>query len=68
MDKIKREENIRGVDAWRYVKHVAPLMWLESRRQLERNPDFHLMEDGAPSHTAHYTTRERKKHGMLLGL
>ena len=61
VDKIKRGENIRGVDAWRYVKHVAaPLMWPESRRQLERNPDFLLMEDGAPSHTAHYTTRERK--------
>ena len=68
VDKIKRGENICGVDAWRYVKHVAaPLIWPESRRQLEWNPDFHLMEDGAPSHTAHYTTKEREKHGMLLG-
>ena len=68
VDRIKRGENIRVVDAWRYVKHVAaPLMWPESRRQLERSPGFHLMEDEAPSHAARCTTREREKHGMLLG-
>ena len=33
VDKIKRAEHTRGVDAWRYVKHVAaPLMWPECQR------------------------------------
>ena len=65
VEKLKRGENTRGVDAWRYVKHVAtPLMWPECLRQLQRNPDFVLMEDGAPCHSAHYTNQERDKQGI----
>ena len=53
VDKIKRAEHTRGVDAWRYVKHVAvPLMWPECQRRLQDNPEFVLMEDGAASHSA----------------
>ena len=56
VDKIKRVENTRGVDAWRYVKHVAiPLMWPACRRRLQDNPEFVLMEDCAASHTAQFT-------------
>jgi len=66
IQKIQRGKNTRGVDAWRYVKHVAaPLMWPESLRQLERNPNFLLMEDGAPSHSANYTATEREKLGIM---
>ncbi|KAF8248736.1 hypothetical protein K440DRAFT_545932, partial [Wilcoxina mikolae CBS 423.85] len=65
VEKLKWSEYIRGVDAWRYVKHVAiPLMWPECHRQLQRNPDFVLMEDGASPHTANYTSREREKQGV----
>jgi hypothetical protein len=65
VEKLKRGEHIRGVDAWRYVKHVAiPLMWPECHRQLQQNPDFVLMEDGASPHTASYTSREREKQGV----
>jgi len=64
-EKLKRGEHIRGVDAWRYVKHVAiPLMWPECHCQLQQNPDFVLMEDGASAHTASYTSREREKQGV----
>ena len=59
VDKIKRAEHTRGVDAWRYVKHVAvPLMWPECQRRLQDNPELVLMEDGAASHSAQYTSRE----------
>ena len=65
VDKIKRSEHTRGVDAWRYVKHVAvPLMWPECQRRLQDNPEFVLMEDGAASHSAQYTSREREKQGI----
>ncbi|KAF8243093.1 hypothetical protein K440DRAFT_562754 [Wilcoxina mikolae CBS 423.85] len=65
MEKLKWSELIRGVDAWRYVKHVAiPLMWPECHRQLQRNSDFVLMKDGASPHTANYTSREREKQGV----
>ncbi|KAF8242962.1 hypothetical protein K440DRAFT_670336 [Wilcoxina mikolae CBS 423.85] len=65
VEKLKRSEHIRGVDAWRYVKHVAiPLMWSECHHQLQRNPDFVLMEDGASPHTANYTSREHEKQGV----
>jgi len=65
MEKIKRSEHLRGVDAWRYVKHVAePLMWPACRHRLEENHDFVLMEDGAPPHTSNYTNREREKHAI----
>ena len=47
-----------GIDAWRYVKHVAePLMWPEcTKRQVT------LMEDNAPPHKSFYTNKEREKH------
>ena len=61
IQKIKRGEG-RGIDAWRYVKHVArPLLWPECRKRLTRNPNFILMEDNAPCHNAYYTTKEREK-------
>ena len=64
IQKLKRGEG-RGIDAWRYVKHVArPLLWPECRLLLIRNPDFILMEDNAPAHNAFYTTREREKEGV----
>lgn len=64
IQKIKRGEG-RGIDAWRYVKHVArPLLWPECRQQLCRNPTFILMEDNAPAHNAFYTTCEREKEGI----
>jgi transposase len=63
-DKIVRGEK-RGVDAYRYVKHVArPLLWPACRELLRENPNFVLMEDGASCHSAGYTTRERKKEGI----
>ena len=56
VEKLKRGEHIRGVDARRYVKHVAKLfMWPECLAQ----PDFVLLEDGASPHSAHNTSRER---------
>jgi hypothetical protein len=65
VEKLKRRELIREVDAWRYVKHVAiPSMWPECHPQLQQNPDFVLMEDGASPHTASYTSREREKQGV----
>lgn len=65
VEKLKRHEHTRGVDAWRYVKHVAkPIMWPECKRQLQQNSDFALMEDGAASHSAHFTCREREKQGI----
>jgi len=55
----------KGVDAWRYVEHVAkPLLLPECCRQLQHNPNFILMEDGASCHTANYTSHEREKHGI----
>jgi len=55
----------KGVDAWRYVKHVAePLLWPECCRQLQHNPNFILMEDGASCHTGNYTSYQREKHGI----
>ena len=65
MEKIKRGEYARGVDVWRYVKHVAaPLMWPECLRKLQHNPEFVLMEDGAPCHSAYYTSQEREKQAI----
>ena len=65
VDKIKRAEHTRGVDAWRYVKHVAvPLMWPECQCRLQDNPEFVLMEDGVASDSAQYTSRERQKQGI----
>lgn len=64
IQKIKRGEG-RGVDAWRYVKHVAwPPLWPECLEQLMRNPNFILMEDNEPAHNAYYTTKERDKEGI----
>lgn len=37
---------------------MQPILWPECKRLLEKNPNFVLMEDGAPSHTASYTNRE----------
>ena len=31
---------------------------------MKQNPDFTLMEDGATSHSAHLTCREREKQGI----
>jgi len=57
VEKLLPGEYIHGVDAWRYVKHVViPLMWPECHHQLQQNPDFVLMEDGASPHTASYTS------------
>ena len=57
VEKLKQGEYTRGVDAWRYVKHVAaPLMWPECLWRLQHNLDFVLMEDSAPCHSAHYTS------------
>jgi len=65
VEKLTRGEHIRGVDAWRYVKHVAiRSMWPECHHQLQQNPNFVLMEDGASPHTASYTSREREKQGV----
>ena len=65
MEKLKRGEHTQGVDAWRYVEHVAaPLMWPECLWRWQHNPDFVLMEDGAPCHSAHYTSQEREKQGI----
>ena len=45
ISKIKRGDG-KGVDSWRYVKHVArPILWPECRRQLQLNSNFVLMED-----------------------
>ena len=64
IEKYKRGDG-NGVDSWRYVKAVArPILWPECHRQLEQNPLFILMEDNAPSHSSHYTTREREKEGI----
>ncbi|RPA97195.1 hypothetical protein L873DRAFT_1771557 [Choiromyces venosus 120613-1] len=66
--KIKRYKrgDGKGVDSWRYVKAVAcPLLWPECLLRLQNNPAFTLMEDNAPSHSSHYTTREREKEGIL---
>ena len=64
IEKLTRGDG-KGVDAWRYVKHVAkPLLWPECCRQLQHNPNFILMEDGASCHTANYTSHEREKHGI----
>jgi hypothetical protein len=65
VEKINQGEHVRGIDAWRYVNHVAkPLRWPECHRQLQQNPSFVLMEDGASPHTANYTSREREKEGI----
>ena len=62
---IKRAEHTQGVDAWRYVKHVVvSLVWPECQRRLQDNPEFVPMEDGAASHSAQYTSREREKQGI----
>ena len=62
--KMTRGEG-RGINAWRYVKHVArPVLWPECQKQLLRNPGFIRMEDNAPCHNAYYTTREREKEGI----
>ena len=59
VDKIKRAEHTWGVDAWRYVKHITvPLMLPECQRRLQDNLEFVLIEDGAASHSAQYTSRE----------
>jgi len=64
-EKLRWGEHIPGIDAWRYVKHVAiPLMWPECHRQLQQNPDLVLMEDGASPHTASYNSCEREKQGV----
>ena len=39
-------------------------MWPEKKCQMKQNPDFTLMEDGATSHSAHLTCREREKQGI----
>lgn len=65
--KISKIEHKKGsgVDAWRYVKHVArPILWPECERLILENPNFILMEDGAPSHTATFTNVERLKKGI----
>lgn len=61
--KIKRSEKRKGgIDAWRYVKHVArPILWPECRRLTKIDPNTVLMEDNAPAHKAGYTNREREK-------
>lgn len=65
IQKIRKGDG-RGVDAWRYVKHVArPLFWPECHCHLAQDPQFILMEDNAPCHKAFYTTREREKEGIL---
>lgn len=47
------------------MKHIArPLLWPECERLIAQNPNFVLMEDGAPSHTATYTNMEREKRGI----
>ena len=49
-----------GIDAWRYVKHVAkPLMWPECHER-----QVTLMEDNAPAHKSFYTNSEREKQGI----
>ena len=61
VEEIKRGEHARGVGAWRYMKHVAaPLMWPECLRKLQRNPEFVLMEDGAPCQCISYKSGERE--------
>lgn len=58
-------ENMDGVLMHGDVKHVAkPLMWPECHRQLQHNPDFILMEDGASCHSTNYTGRKREKEGI----
>ncbi|RPA98886.1 hypothetical protein L873DRAFT_1686154, partial [Choiromyces venosus 120613-1] len=65
IERYKRGDG-KGVDSWRYVKAVArPLLWPECLLRLQNNPAFTLMEDNAPSHSSHYTTREREKEGIL---
>lgn len=47
------------------MKHIGrPLLWPECLRIMEKNPNFVLMEDGAPAHASAYTNREREKLGI----
>jgi len=63
--KNKRGEHVRGIDAWWYVHHLAkPLMGTECHCQLQQNPSFVLMEDGASPRTANYRSRERQNEGI----
>ena len=64
ISKIKRGDG-KGIDSWRYVKHVArPILWPECRWQLLQNPNFVLMEDNAPAHDSDYTNKERQQEGI----
>ncbi|KAF8242910.1 hypothetical protein K440DRAFT_500005, partial [Wilcoxina mikolae CBS 423.85] len=64
-EKLKLGYQRRGVDSWRYVKHIGlPLLWPECKRQLAKNPNIILMEDGAPSHNSNWTTQERPQEGI----
>ena len=65
VDKIKRAEHTRGVDAWKYVKHVAvPLMWPEFQRRLQDNPEF--VEDGAASQCTIHKPRTREARYLKI--
>ena len=57
VQKIERGGGGGGIDAWRYVKHVAkPLMWPACKER-----QITLMEDNAPAHKSFYTNKEREK-------
>lgn len=65
MDKIFRKKGKGGIDAWRYVKHICrPILWPTCLQIMEDNPNFVLMEDGAPAHIVAFTNREREKLGI----
>jgi len=64
IEKITRGER-KGVDSWRYVKHIGrPLLWPKCKALLALNSSFVLMEDNASLHTSHFTTAERQKEGI----
>jgi transposase len=64
LDKIRKSDG-GGIDAWRYVKHVArPLLWPACKARLAENPNFLLMEDNAPAHKCWYNNSEREKEGI----
>jgi hypothetical protein len=65
VENIKWGEHVRGIDAWGYINHIAkPLMWPECHHQVQQNPSFILLDDGASPHTANYTSRERETEGI----
>ncbi|KAG0638679.1 hypothetical protein HOY80DRAFT_1077334 [Tuber brumale] len=64
-DKLGGMKGVRGIDAWRYVKHVAePKLWLACKERLKENPNFKLMEDGAWAHISWFTNGLREKQGI----